>query len=88
MAIRPIGNRVLLKLKKAETKTAGGIYIPEDAENSKKQAQVVALGDGKDIQGIKVGDEVMYDSYGGTEITDKEDKFLIVDFKDIVAILE
>lgn len=88
MTIKPIGNRVLLKLKKAETKTAGGIYIPEDADNSKKQAQVVALGDGKDISGIKIGDEVMYDSYGGTEITEEDNRFLVVDFKDIVAVLE
>jgi len=88
MEIKPIGNRVLLKLPKAETKTAGGIYIPEDSANEKKQGEIVALGNGKDIADLKVGDKVMYDSYGGTEIKDNEEKLLIVDYKDIVAIIQ
>lgn len=90
MKIRPLGNRVLLKIKKAEQKTAGGIYLPESSVEEKKQGIIEALGDGKDVKesGLKVGDVVMYDGYNNSEIKDGDNKFIIVDFKDVVAKIE
>jgi chaperonin GroES len=90
MKIKPLGNRILLKTKKAETKTAGGIYIPESSTEEKKQGIVEAVGDGKEVKesGLKAGDIVIYDGYHTTEVKDGETKYIIVEYKDIVAKIE
>ena len=90
MKIKPIGERVLIKPIKAEEKTSGGIYIPEEAKEEKKQAVVEEVGktkEGKDLP-LKKGDKVLYGGYSSDEFEINNEKYLIIDFKDILAIME
>jgi chaperonin GroES len=85
--IRPIGERVLLKHQKKEEVTKGGIYIPESAQKENKEGIVIAVGtfeDGKDLP-LKKGDLVIYGGYQSDEIELDGEKYLFVDFKDILA---
>lgn len=87
--IRPLGDRVLIEPKEAETKTAGGLYIPDTAKEKPQQGTVIAVGPGKkdEPMEVKVGDEVLYGKYAGTEVTVDDKKYLIVKQSDILAIL-
>ncbi len=90
MKIKPLGERVLLKPLEAEEKTASGIYIPDEAREEKKEAIVEEVGkfkDGKDLP-LKKGDKVLYGGYSSDEVEINNEKFLIVDFKDILAVVE
>ncbi|MBR5175444.1 MAG: co-chaperone GroES [Bacteroidales bacterium] len=87
--IKPLADRVLIEPKEAETKTASGIYIPDTAKEKPQQGKVIAVGPGKkdEPMEVKVGDEVLYGKYAGTEVTVEEKKYLIVKQSDILAIL-
>ncbi|MBO8480799.1 MAG: co-chaperone GroES [Bacteroidetes bacterium] len=87
--IKPLADRVLIEPKEAETKTAGGIYIPDTAKEKPQQGTVVAAGPGKkdEPMEVKVGDQVIYGKYAGTEVTVEDKKYLIVKQSDILAIL-
>ena len=87
--IRPLADRVLIEPKEAETKTASGIYIPDTAKEKPQQGAVLAAGPGKkdEPMEVKVGDEVIYGKYSGTEVTVDDVKYLIVKQSDILAIL-
>ncbi len=87
--IKPLADRVLIEPKEAETKTASGIYIPDTAKEKPQQGKVIAAGPGKkdEPMEVKVGDEVLYGKYAGTEVTVEEKKYLIVKQSDILAIL-
>lgn len=87
MIIKPIGERVLLKHQKKEEVTKGGIYIPESAQQDKKEGIVIAVGtfeDGKELP-LKKGERVIYGGYQADEIEVDEEKYTFVDFKDILA---
>ncbi len=89
MTIKPIGNRVLLKSVEIEEKTKGGIILPGTATQEKPNTgEIVAVGTGKELEGLKVGDKVVYEKYGLTEIKDKDEKFLIADVEKILRVLE
>jgi chaperonin GroES len=79
----------LIEPKEAETKTASGIYIPDTAKEKPQQGKVIAAGPGKkdEPMEVKVGDEVLYGKYAGTEVTVEDKKYLIVKQSDILAIL-
>lgn len=87
--IKPLADRVLIEPKEAEMKTASGIYIPDSAKEKPQQGVVIAAGPGKQDEPmeVKVGDEVLYGKYAGTEVTVEEKKYLIVKQSDILAIL-
>ncbi|MBS7274553.1 MAG: co-chaperone GroES [Bacteroidales bacterium] len=89
MMIKPLADRVLIEPKEAETKTAAGIYIPDTAKEKPQQGTVVAAGPGKkdEPMEVKVGDQVLYGKYAGTEVTVDDKKYLIVKQSDILAIL-
>ena len=87
MTIKPLGDRVLLKVVEAETKTASGLYIPETAQEKTQTASVVAIGDDKDMITVKKGDKVMYDKYAGTTISIDDVDHLIIKMQDIIAIV-
>ncbi|MDO4212665.1 MAG: co-chaperone GroES [Bacteroidales bacterium] len=89
MMIKPLADRVLIEPKEAETKTAAGIYIPDTAKEKPQQGTVVAAGPGKkdEPMDVKVGDQVLYGKYAGTEVTVDDKKYLIVKQSDILAIL-
>ena len=87
--IKPLADRVLIEPKEDETKTAAGIYIPDTAKEKPQQGTVVAAGPGKkdEPMEVKVGDQVLYGKYAGTEVTVDDKKYLIVKQSDILAIL-
>ena len=87
--IKPLADRVLVEPKEAETKTASGLYIPDTAKEKPQEGKVIAAGPGKkdEPMEVKVGDEVIYGKYSGTEVTVDEEKYLIVKQSDILAIL-
>jgi chaperonin GroES len=88
MKIKPIGDRVLVKMEEVEEKTAGGIYIPQTAQEKTQIGKVVAIGDDKEAIKVKVGQKILYDKYAGTTIKlDGEDQ-LIMKMADILAIIE
>jgi chaperonin GroES len=87
MEIQPLGERVLLKVKKQEEKTAGGIYIPSEAREEKKEGKVIAVGtfkDGKSLP-LQPGDIVLYGGYSSEEFELNKEKHLLIDFKDILG---
>lgn len=87
--IKPLADRVLVEPKEAETKTASGLYIPDTAKEKPQEGKVIAAGPGKkdEPMEVKVGDEVIYGKYAGTEVTFEGKKYLIVKQSDILAIL-
>ena len=87
--IKPLADRVLIEPKEAETKTASGIYIPDTAKEKPQQGTVLAAGPGKkdEPMEVKVGDQVLYGKYAGTEVNVEDKKYLIVKQSDILAIL-
>ena len=87
--IKPLADRVLIEPKEAETKTAAGIYIPDTAKEKPQQGTVIAAGPGKkdEPMEVKVGDQVIYGKYAGTEVNFEDKKYLIVKQSDILAVL-
>ncbi len=87
--IKPLADRVLIKPADVEEKTAGGIIIPDTAKEKPQKGQVVAVGDGKKDEPliVKVGDNVLYGKYAGTEITVEGNDYLIMRESDVVAIV-
>jgi len=94
MSIKPLADRVLIEPIEAETKTQGGIFIPDNAKEKPMQGIVKAVGAGrKSDKGeiitmeLKAGDKVLYGKYSGTEVTVDGINYLIVKENDILAIL-
>ena len=89
MNIKPLADRVLVLPAPAEEKTIGGIIIPDTAKEKPLQGKVVATGNGtKDEEMIlKVGDQVLYGKYAGTELEFDGEKYLIMRQSDVVAVL-
>ena len=90
MKIKPLADRVLVKNDKAETKTSGGIIIPEAAQEKTQTATVIAIGPGTDDNKITVkpGDRIMYDKYSGTQVKIDGEDHLILKMNDIIAVIE
>ena len=90
MVIKPIGERVLLKAIKKEEKTKSGILLSSKSSNTdtQNQAEVIALGKGEKLDGIKVGDKVIFNKFSGNEIENEDIKYLIVNADDILAVIE
>ena len=88
MNIRPLADRVLIKPAAAEEKTLGGIIIPDSAKEKPLKGEIVAVGNGtKDEEMVvKVGDNVLYGKYAGTEIELDGEKYLIMRQADVLAI--
>ena len=87
MKITPLGDRVLIKVEESEQKTAGGIFIPETAQEKTQQGLVVAVGEDEDAINVKAKDRVMYDKYAGTSVKVDGEDHLIVKASDILAII-
>ena len=88
MTVKPLQDRVLIKVLEAETKTASGLYIPDTAQEKTQTGTVVAVGDDKEMISVKVGDKVMYDKYAGTTVSIDDVDHLIVQNSDILAIVD
>ena len=95
MNFRPLQDRVVVKRVEEESKTAGGIIIPDTAKEKPQEAEVVAVGPGaRDEKGaliamdVKVGDRVLFGKWSGTEITLEGQDLLIMKESDILGIME
>ena len=88
MKVKPLADRVMVKLEKNEAKTAGGIIIPDTAQEKTQQGVVVEVGDDKDVIKVKAGQKVMYDKYAGTQIKINGEECLILKMADIIAVVE
>jgi chaperonin GroES len=87
MKIKPLADRVLVEPSAAETKTASGIIIPDSAQEKPQKGKVVAVGPGtkENPVTLKVGDEILYGKYSGTELKHEGNDFLIMKESDILA---
>jgi chaperonin GroES len=94
MNIRPLGDRVLVKRVQAEDKTAGGILLPDSAQEKPKEGKVIAIGDGKLLENgerstfsVKKGDRVLFTSYAGTEVKLDGEEYMVMREDDILGVI-
>ena len=93
MKLKPLGDRVIIKMMEAEEKTKSGLILTGSAKEKPEVALVVEVGpgglvDGKEVKmEVKVGDNVIYSKYAGTEVKLDEEEFIIVKQNDILAIV-
>tara|TARA_Y100000389_G_C17448220_1_gene512960 strand:+ start:984 stop:1262 length:279 start_codon:yes stop_codon:yes gene_type:complete len=87
--IKPLADRVIVAPSSAEKTTASGIIIPDTAQEKPQKGNIVATGSGKkdEPMTVKIGDEVLYGKYSGTELTYEGEDYLIMKESDILAIL-
>jgi chaperonin GroES len=95
MKIRPLHDRIIVKRLDEETKTAGGLFIPDAAKEKPVQGKVIAVGAGKrDKDGklvaldVKAGDKVLFSKYGGTEVKIDGEDHLIMREDDLLAVID
>jgi chaperonin GroES len=88
MKVKPLLDRVLIKIEESETKSQGGIIIPQTAQEKTQTGLVVAVGDDKDAIKVQAGQKVMYDKYAGTQVKIDGKDHLIVKMADIIAVIE
>ena len=95
MNLRPLQDRILVKRVEEETKTAGGLFIPETAKEKPQRGEIVAAGKGKKTEDgkvlpldVKVGDKVLFGKYAGTEIKVEGEDYLIMREDDLLAVVE
>lgn len=87
--IKPLGDRVLVEPQEAETKTSGGIFIPDSAQEKPQKGKVIAVGSGtKEVDmEVKAGDIVLYGKYSGTELQVEGNDYLMMRQSDILAVI-
>ena len=87
--IKPLADRVLIKVSEAETKTASGIIIPDNAQEKPQKGTVIAVGKRtkENPMSVNVGDIVLYGKYAGTELKHEGEEFIIMKESDIFAII-
>ena len=95
MAVKPLDDRVLVKPLESEEKTPGGILLPDTAKEKPQRGKVVAVGPGKLLDSgkraqlsLKVGDEILYGKFSGTEVKIKGEEHLILREGDLLAKIE
>ncbi len=87
--IKPLADRVVVEAAPAETKTAGGLIIPDTGKEKPQRGKVVAVGSGKvdEPMTVKVGDNILYGKYSGTEVQIDGKEYLIMRESDIFAVI-
>ena len=95
MKIRPLHDRVIVKRLESETRSAGGIVIPDTAAEKPIRGKIVAVGKGKILEDgkvrpldLKVGDKILFGKYGGNEVKVDGEELLVLREEDIMAIIE
>ncbi|GFN22597.1 MAG: co-chaperone GroES [Thermoanaerobacteraceae bacterium] len=93
--LRPLGDRVVIKVVSTEEKTQGGIVLPDTAKEKPQEGEVVAVGPGRILDNgtrvapeVKVGDRVVFAKYSGTEVKVDGQEYLIIRDSDILAVKE
>ncbi len=94
MSLRPLGDKIILKVVETEEKTASGIVLPDSAQEKSQEAEVVAAGPGREIDNVKelmevsVGDRILFSKYSGTEIKYDGQEFLVISQREVLAVIE
>ena len=93
--LKPLGDRIVVKALEAETRTSGGIVLPDTAKERPQTGEVLAVGPGKTMDNgsvapmeVKVGDKVVYSKYGGTEIKVDGEEYIILRQDDVLGVVE
>jgi chaperonin GroES len=93
-SVKPLGDRVFVKVSASEEKTAGGILLPDTAKEKPQVGEITAVGPGKrnddgsrQNMEVKIGDKVLYSKYAGTEIKLASDEYVLLSEKDILAVV-
>lgn len=93
--IRPLADRIVVQPRELETKTAGGIVIPDTADKDKPiQGTVIAIGTGKYVDGkllplqVQVGDKILFGKYAGTNVKLDDKEYLVMREEDVMGVLE
>ncbi|WP_079906344.1 MULTISPECIES: co-chaperone GroES [unclassified Carboxydocella] len=93
--IKPLGDRIVIKPLASEEVTASGIVLPDTAKEKPQEGEVVAVGNGRLLENgeriapeVKVGDRVIYSKYAGTEVKYEGEEYLILNERDILAVIE
>jgi len=94
MQLKPLGDRVVIKVLTQEEKTKGGIVLPDTAKEKPQEGEVVAVGSGRVLENgqrlpleVKVGEKVIFSKYAGTEVKVDDEEYLILSERDILAIV-
>ncbi len=94
MKVKPLSDRVIVEALEAAEKSAGGIYIPDNAKEKPQKGKVIAAGPGKISDSgslmkmeVKAGDTILYGKYSGTEVTVDGKEYLIMRESDILAVI-
>jgi chaperonin GroES len=92
--VKPLGDRVFIKVSAPQEKTAGGLFLPDNAQEKPQVGEIAAVGPGKrnddgtrQTMDINVGDKVLYSKYAGTDIKLGTDEYVLLSEKDILAIV-
>ena len=95
MALKPLGDRLIVKRQEAQEKTKSGLVLPDTAKEKPQEGKVIAVGSGKLLDDgsvkaleVKNGDKVLYGKYSGTEIRVQEEDYLILREDDVLAIVQ
>lgn len=95
MAIRPLGQRIVIKVIEDTDQTTGGIFIPDSAKEKPHKGEVVAVGQGKMLDSgerepldVKVGDVILYEKYSGKDIKIENILYKILEIKDALGVIE
>ena len=95
MKLKPLGDRVILRLVEQEEKTRGGILLPDTAKEKPQKGEVLAVGSGKILDNgekipldVQVGNKVIFGRYSGTEVKVEGEEYLIVNERDILAVVD
>ncbi len=93
--LKPLGDRIIAKAVSAEEMTAGGIVLPDSAQEKPQEADVIAIGPGTQLTSgkmapmdVKVGDRIIYGKYSGTEVKVGTEEYVILRQDDVLAIKE
>ena len=93
MELKPLGDKVVIKKIELEEKTVSGVVLPSSAKGETNIAEVIAIGreildDDKTKDEIKVGDKVLFSKYAGTEVELEREKFIVLKYQDLLAVVK
>ncbi len=95
MQLKPLADRIVVKVVTGEEKTKSGLYLPDTAQEKPQEGEVVAVGTGKVLENgqklpleVKVGDRIIFSKYAGSEVKIDGDPYVIFSERDVLAIIE
>lgn len=95
MKLKPIGDKIIVERIEPESKTKGGIVLPDTAKEKPKEGKIIAIGEGKLLDNgsrvapsVKVGEKIIFSSFAGSEVKIDNKEYLIMNEEDILAVLE